>query len=285
MARTHEAVGNGRDFAHVLDRLRGVKPRRYHTDSWLAICPVHPDTNPSLGIDLGRDGKKLLVKCHGCGAGMCEVAKALRLKPSDFFLDDEPRRRSMGRVIEEVYDYFDESGELVYQAVRWFPKGFSQRRPDGNGGWINDLDGVRRVLYRLHDIRSSSRDRVVFVVEGERKADRLADLGCIATSNVGGSAKWDRSYSAMLAGRRVAVVPDNDDAGRKHQVAVCGDLLEYATELRIVRLPNLPVKGDVVDWLKSLPASMNAAARRQELHKIFETSPTWVRQSAKTVSA
>src|SRR5207237_6401785 len=43
------------------------------------------------------------------------------------------------------YDYRDEQGNFLYQVRRFGPKKkFYQRRPDGNGGWINQLDDVRR---------------------------------------------------------------------------------------------------------------------------------------------
>ena len=51
-----------------------------------------------------------------------------------------------------TYDYTDESGNLLYQTCRYQPKDFRQRRPDGKGGWINNLQGVRRVLYRLPEV-------------------------------------------------------------------------------------------------------------------------------------
>ena len=34
-----------------------------------------------------------------------------------------------------TYDYINAGGELVFQVVRYDPKDFRQRRPDGNGGW------------------------------------------------------------------------------------------------------------------------------------------------------
>jgi hypothetical protein len=33
------------------------------------------------------------------------------------------------------YDYVDENGVLLYQVQRHEPKSFSQRKPNGNGGW------------------------------------------------------------------------------------------------------------------------------------------------------
>ena len=57
------------------------------------------------------------------------------------------------------YPYTDEGGKLLYQVIRLEPKDFRQRRPDGNGGWIWSLGGIRRVLYRLPQLRACDRAR------------------------------------------------------------------------------------------------------------------------------
>ena len=76
------------------------------------------------------------------------------------------------RFMSAVYDYTDENGEVVYQIRRYEPKTFRQVRPDGNGGWLHNLDGVTPVPYRLHDMLARP-DMPVFIVEGEKAADRL----------------------------------------------------------------------------------------------------------------
>ncbi len=96
------------------------------------------------------------------------------------------------------------------------PKDFWQRRPDGKGGWINNLQGVRRVLYRLPDVKSA---QTVCVAEGEKDADNLAKLGFVATTNPLGAGKWRDAYSETLRGKDVIVfgdVGDDDGAGEKH---------------------------------------------------------------------
>jgi hypothetical protein len=49
--------------------------------------------------------------------------------------------------IVATYDYTDGAGELRYQVVRYAPKDFKVRRPDGNGGWIWNLQGCDPLLY------------------------------------------------------------------------------------------------------------------------------------------
>lgn len=60
------------------------------------------------------------------------------------------------------YDYNDAAGVLQYQVERTEPKGFRQRRPDGKGGWIYNLEGVRRTLYRLPKLAGEFAERVNF---------------------------------------------------------------------------------------------------------------------------
>ena len=51
------------------------------------------------------------------------------------------------------------------------------------------MKGVRRVLYRLPELLARP-DEPVYVVEGEKDADRLASMGLLATTNSGGAGKW-----------------------------------------------------------------------------------------------
>lgn len=151
--------------------------------------------------------------------------------------------------IVATYDYLDESGKLLFQTVRYEPKDFAQRRPDGKGGWIWNLDGVRRVPYRLPELLQSSKQDWVFIVEGEKDTDRLYALGFTATTCPMGAGKWRSEYNEHLKGRLVAILPDNDPAGKTHAERVANSLFGIAAEIRVVELPALPEKGDVSDWL------------------------------------
>jgi hypothetical protein len=148
-----------------------------------------------------------------------------------------------------AYDYPDADGVLLFQVVRLDPKGFSQRRPDDAGGWVYSLKGVERVPYRLPQlIEAVAARRTVYIVEGEKSADRLAALGLDATCSPGGANKWRPSYTPFFVGADVVILPDNDQPGRDHAQQVAEALHEVAS-VRIVALPDLPPKGDVCDWL------------------------------------
>jgi putative DNA primase/helicase len=181
------------------------------------------------------------------------------------------------RVIVAAYDYCNEQGELLFQVCRFEPKDFRQRRPDGKGGWIWQVQGTRQVPYRLPELIATPSECIVYTVEGEKDVDRLASLGFVATCNAGGAAKrradgkpgkpkWRPELSAFFQGRDVVIVPDNDDAGGDHAHAVAANLAPVAARVRILELPGLPPKGDVSDWL-------DAGGGRDELDRLAGEAP------------
>jgi hypothetical protein len=150
-----------------------------------------------------------------------------------------------GKIVVQRYDYTDADGVLLYQVLRYEPKDFRQRRPDGNGGWSWRLD-ERRVLYRWPELLKFP-DATVFITEGEKDADRVATLGHCATTVTAG--KWTDECVKALAGRDVIILEDNDDAGRKKALVAAQALYATAKTIRLIALPGLKDKGDVSDWL------------------------------------
>jgi putative DNA primase/helicase len=203
-------------------------------------CPAHEDNTPSLSVSPGNEG--VVLYCHA-GCATEAVVAALGLTMADLF--DTPR--SNGSDITATYDYVDEQGTLLFQVVRKIGKKFVQRRPDGNGGWVWNIHGVRRVLYRLPDVVRGVREGIpVFVVEGEKDADRLHALGVPATTNPHGAGKWRTEYNASLAGADVVIVADRDDAGRAHAHHIAQQLNGIAARVRTFE----PVEGkDISDHL------------------------------------
>lgn len=174
---------------------------------------------------------------------------------------EEPSSR---REIVALFDYTDEFGELLFQVVRFEPKGFQQRRPGPNGQWVWGTKGVRLVPYRLPELTEAvASERLVFVVEGEKKVDALAAVGVPATCNPMGAGKWPAAFADFFRGADVVILPDNDDAGRKHRDLVMANLAERARTVRALDLPGLGPKGDVVDWL-------NAGGSADALYRLVE---------------
>lgn len=151
--------------------------------------------------------------------------------------------------MSRAYDYYDSDGVLAYQVLRFDnPKTFRQRRPDDRGGWINSIKDIEPLPYNLPAIIQNPQ-APVFIVEGEKCADALIDLGLIATTNSGGSKNWKPELAQYFADRNVVVLPDNDEAGQAHADTVIAALHGTVDKIKRLDLPNLPPKGDVADWL------------------------------------
>lgn len=232
----------------ILGRLERTQQRG---NQWEALCPAHEDRHASLSLTEGDDGR-VLVSCHA-GCETSAVVEALGLRMSDLMpATDRNGQAQNGKPrIVATYDYRDEAGELLYQAVRFEPKDFRQRRPDGSG-WSWTTKGLRRVLYRLPELLNADSEQTVYIVEGEKDVDSLAKCGLVATCNVGGASKWRREYAEYFRGRHVVILPDNDDKGREHAEQVAQSLQGVARSVKTIELPGLPHKGDVSDWLDGL---------------------------------
>jgi putative DNA primase/helicase len=176
------------------------------------------------------------------------------------------RGKPKGNIVA-TYVYTDDKGKLLYQVVRLEPKDFRQRQPDGKGGWIWKLDDVRRVVYRWPELLKYP-DATVFVCEGEKDADRVASLGHCATAVACG--KWTDECVKALTGRECLILEDNDEAGRKKAQEAAQALHGKAKTVRIARLPGLPEKGDVSDWLDA--DTRNA----EKLVEVCFAAPLWV---------
>jgi hypothetical protein len=206
-------------------------------------CPAHADDTASLSVGIGDDNRALLHCFAGCTFDA--IVEAAHLTRADL----SGRHHTGSLTIAATYDYTDEAGVLLYQVCRLVPKSFRQRRPDGRSGWTWKLGDVRRVLYRLPALAGRE---TVYVTEGEKDSDRLAALGLASTTNAGGAGKWCDAYTRQLqtAGvKTVILLPDHDEPGRQHAEAVAMSCRAAGLVVRIVTLPNVPLKGDVSDWL------------------------------------
>ncbi len=227
----------------------------------------------SLAVELGEKRGHWYDHENQTGGGALDLVRrqtglsereALAWVASRLGITAEPRPRR----IVATNDYRDEGGTLLFQVVRYAPKTFRQRRPDGNGGWSWRVKGIRQVPYRLPELCAAGNDVPVFIVEGEKDADRLAGLGLIATCNAGGANTWPEALTPHFRGSTVFILPDNDSAGRSHAQRVAAALHGIAASVRIVALPDLPPGGDVSDWL-------DAGGDAATLLKMCRAAPPW----------
>jgi putative DNA primase/helicase len=164
-------------------------------------CPAHDDHSPSGVLKEVTPGGDVVIRCYA-GCSFEEIRNALGLPASAFFAhsdgsggsDGSGRRDNdsaqMPRIVS-AYSYRNLLGVEIFQVVRTEPKGFFQRRPDGQGGYINGVANVEMIPYGLPELRAGIiAAKTVFVVEGEKDADAVSALGLVATTNPGGAGKW-----------------------------------------------------------------------------------------------
>lgn len=239
------------------------------TGSFLARCPAHKDDKSSLSVSIGKHKDRVVLFCHA-GCSFETVLERLGMNQTDLYV-----KRGKKEIVA-IYDYFDESGKLKHQTVRYNNKEFSQRHPDGKGDWIWNLQGIQPVLYRLPELIAAPNE-VIYVVEGEKDVDRLLNIGILATTNPMGAGKWRSGYSETLKGRNVALIADNDESGHKHADTVAQSLMNIAS-VKIVNLPGLPNKGDVSDWL-------NGDGTAEKLRQLTKKTPKFKLKTLKTPEA
>lgn len=224
---------------------------------YVAHCPFHEDRHPSLRID-NRKGLWLWY-CDVCGIGgnISQLAKQMQAKQ----LYQTPSRGADANVTITfdflrdplaTYLYRDTGGNLAFQVLRFEyvtnegtrRKTFRQRRPDGNGGWHNDVPPELRTIYNLPEVLKAD---TVLVCEGEKDCDTAMSKGFVATCNPMGAGKWENRYSEFLGSKEVAIIPDADETGEKHAMQVLTSLRTRARSVKIVRLP---FSKDLTEWVE-----------------------------------
>ena len=258
----------GTPIAGVLARL--THPKRQGA-GYVARCPAHDDSTPSLSVSVGASGA-VVLHCHA-GCTTEAVVGALGLTMADLWPAKAEAIQPVQRRVVQTYDYTDADGVLLYQVLRYEPKDFRVRRPDPTrpANWLWSVDATDRVLYRLPDVIDAlAHDRRVWIVEGERDADAMVREQAPGTATTsGGSQSWRPEFAELFRGATdVVILPDNDAPGQAYAEAVAASLHEVGAAVRVVQLPGVPPKGDVSDWLQ-------AGGDWDELEELVQATKLW----------
>ncbi|QEL16653.1 AAA family ATPase [Limnoglobus roseus] len=260
---------------------------------WTARCPAHDDNSPSLSVNRGDDGR-ILLHCHA-GCRFADIVRALGLTPADLRPEKEAHRAKVPHMAVERgngfssaeavirclarksrppsgrWEYHDAGGAMVGLTLRWDgPRGGKRYSPVAliDGRWQIAGMPSPRPLYRLTEVRKAKR---VVVTEGEKAADAFRKLGFTATTSAGGADAVSRSdWTALVGLLGVWIFPDNDAPGRRYAEAVAAEIAKHspATVVRVIELPGLPEKGDIVDWIDAHGEAAEPDGMRAELEAI-----------------
>ena len=254
-------------------------------------CPAHPDEKESLTFRDGVAGK-LIITCH-MGCSFVDIVSAFRWEQGIDVCDGPepfespapqavPAQQSKKSKIVCADPYLDWDGTLLYEKLRMEPKDFRNRRPDGKGGYLWSLSGIKEVLFNLPGVLKALQiGETIFIVEGEKDAKNVIALGFTATCNTHGASKgdykpkWTDYHSKFLLGPDgklkpvlAVILKDNDQAGNAHAEAVAASLHKLGILVKVVALPGLKEKGDVSDWIAD-------GGTKEELQKIVAATPNY----------
>lgn len=248
----------------ILFRLEGVSGGN---GQYKAKCPAHDDKKASLSVGKGRDNK-IVMKCHA-GCNTVDVLAAMGLTKADLFDNSQKPTQERPKVVAR-YNYTDAQGRFLFQKTRDESKGFWWYHKE-NGKWVKGRGGDP-VLYNLPVVTS---EKCLYIVEGEKDVETLKAAGIPATSGPdGASGKWLPQYTEALRGKRVAIIQDNDDAGKAYAARVANALHGVAESVRVLDLtqiwPELPEKGDTTDLVEHF--GKEGLDRIQQLAK---DAPEW----------
>jgi hypothetical protein len=174
------------------------------------------------------------------------------------------RKKSQGKVVA-TYDYRDPEGRLLFQVVRYQSGRLAQRRPDGQDGWVWNLKGVRRVLYRLPELLAAPDGTAVYIPLEEEEVEALVTLGVVATCNAGGPEKFTSDLRQPLKGMSVFVLTTKK-TNRKHAHHIANVVSTVADKVKVLELPGQ--SKDVTDWVA-------AGGTREGLERLAEEAPKW----------
>lgn len=179
------------------------------------------------------------------------------------------RPKENGQMVRQFAYRNPETGKIRYVKVRI---DFADKRkqiyfkPAKRGG-------SQALLYGGENIAKRSADAPVWIVEGENKVDRLAELGAVAVSaDAGAKSRWLADHVKLLRGCRIILCPDSDDPGEIYisnaAAAIRADNPD--ADIRVVRLFPRAAKGekgrDVCDWRgdASALAALAAGAKKYD---------------------
>lgn len=250
----------------ILNRLEGVKPTG--SNKYQAKCPHHKDNKPSLSIKDTDD--KILLYCHA-GCSVDNILHSIGLTERDLFKESEnintckPKKQ-----IEKVYQYTDMDSNVIHEKVRYSDKSFANRHIE-NDKTIWNMKGVTPVIYNLPKVvQAINKNETIYLVEGEKDADRLNGLGLTATTNFEGAGrhKFKKAYAKYFVEANVVVVQDSDESGRDAADTIVNILFDVAKSIKNIDLGKISkYKGfDVSDYF-------DMGYTKEEFLKMVEEAP------------
>lgn len=263
------------ELQEIISHFRSPKPNG--NNSFMVTCPCHNDNTQSLCIS--EDNGKILLNCFaGCRAE--DITRAIGLSMRDLF-QSPPQGSKTPKPASIEYRYGDRLKKIRF--YKWtngkWQKSFCWQHKDNNGSWQKGRGGINPPLYNQEILSNTAAYNTVYIVEGEKDADTMTDkVGLLAVSAPDGATKgskgkkWDSRFNSLFTDLNVAIIPDNDEAGKNFASLVANELLTVAHSVKVLDLctewENLKEKGDITDIYENEQPSRNKTVAETVKYKI-----------------
>ncbi len=249
-------------YKGILERFPGEKHAKSDTDTDV-LCPAHPDNNPSLGVDLRRNGHgpEVKINCRSQGCSKEEILGSVGLAWQDLYFN-----RSNGHKVEvpgcTVAEYaafknLPESflrGDCVsLKDKEWGGKpavGIPYTGAEGKVLFWRYRTGLRKTEpdtrmrmgkgtritapYGLNWLDIAREEDYVVLVEGESDCHVLW-YRSIPALGIPGAKNWKAEWSKYLDGIGTVLVAVEPDAAGEQLWSTIVDSAELASRLEKVR--------------------------------------------------
>ena len=288
-------------LSEVLQQLeaRGRRKPKRNGEEWLACCPAHNDSTPSLSVSAGRDG--IVLNCHA-GCEFEAIAAALGMKPSELFYDqaghdDSPplpplqqlaavRRWALSALTALGAEPLEGEGR---SEVRFPMKdaagtvtGWRKRKADGTAYAFRNGTTAKVLTEKggSHGLFCNELpdDAAVLCCEGEADAAAALAHGApavVATPGANPGRKVLKYAQQLLANRNVVLAPDPDEAGERWREMMARTL--HAAKCSVSYIP--PLDADLDDRLG------RSEDPEAELQELVRAAQEWSPRTADPVDA
>ena len=241
-------------WQNVLQRLHGV--RQQADGSWMARCPAHDDTEPSLHVSFQNN--RILMHCFA-GCSLDAICDALNIQPRDLFLHEEPGGNHHHEEDGLTFEAFARAKCLESEILRQaqVTQGSYQGKPAVLFRYRDTEGDLQAVRYRvaltgdkfawqrgakpknlaygewwLPQWREKGRREIV-LVEGESDALTLWQVG-VPAIGIAGANSLNEYHAKLLDGFEVVVWQEPDSGGRTFAQKAC----ELFQNARVIQAPH-----------------------------------------------
>jgi hypothetical protein len=219
------------------------------------------------GLDLKSDFLRIMDDLEGMlGLSQTPPKATLRRIAREAHKDEAPKLQEGLPAPSMTWYYHDEVSGLIATVDRFDKENGSKTYRPWDAAVGRYAMPAIRPLYNIPGIILSE---PVVLVEGEKCADVLIQLGWAATTAMGGArAPLDRTDWGPISGKRIIVWADNDIPGQQWEKSVSEYLANLGCTVTKVKIPSSsPHKWDVADAIKQ---ENGAALARQLLQEAVD---------------